>query len=124
MQQVYPQQQIGNKLQIKEVKNKLNPINVQYPYFESIEKVKVAVSREIIEYHLSSEDKFVLAVLNYYTDNGEIIDKKSYQVTGTYYDLLMSDSPSFAPGKPSNDFRRDDLGYIIDKIDADQQTIS
>lgn len=40
----------------------------------------------------------------------------SYLIDGEYYNMLMSESPTFARNKPANEYREQDLLYIIDLI--------
>ena len=55
-------------------------------------------------------------VVSYKTSDGITISKDDYQISGEDYDLLMSQSPDFAPGKPENEYREVDLWFIIDLI--------
>lgn len=51
-----------------------------------------------------------------YSENNELEKIENYVIKGAYYDLLMSESPNFAPNKPLNEYREEDLWYIIDLI--------
>lgn len=60
-------------------------------------------------------EKTVTVIVNFIVDN-TIVGNKSYSITGTKYDLLMSQSPEFSPNKPLNEYREVDLWYMIDQI--------
>ncbi|MEM5592712.1 hypothetical protein AAHH67_15085 [Niallia circulans] len=56
-------------------------------------------------------------------DGVVVTENEYYDITGDNYDLLMSESPDFAPNKPVNDFREEDLWFIIDRIRAEKSLI-
>lgn len=58
----------------------------------------------------------VRARSEYKNSSGEVIGTEEYEISGTWYDLLMSESPEFAPGKPANEYRETDLWHIIELI--------
>jgi len=43
---------------------------------------------------------------------------KTYLIAGSYFTLLMSAAPSWAIGKPANDYRKEDIWWIITYMDA------
>lgn len=57
--------------------------------------------------------------------DGELVPDLSTQdyitLTGDDFDDLMGESPDWAPGKPANSFRQDDLFTVLDrKVQHDQ----
>jgi len=89
----------------------------------SIVKVNKTIKYEdITMYSVNTQNKVITAILSSKDEQQTEINSENFEITGDNYNLLMSDSPSFAPGKPSDDFRREDLFYIIDKIRDEQQT--
>jgi hypothetical protein len=70
-----------------------------------------------------NEDKDLKSVwveVSYCKDDETALSRDTYNIYGENYDLLMSQSPSFAPNKPLNEYREVDLWYIIDKIRNEQ----
>ncbi|EOR24973.1 hypothetical protein A499_06475 [Niallia nealsonii AAU1] len=78
---------------------------------------KQAVSKDLLSYTVYKENKYVEADVGYYDVNNQQIGSIKFLVNNDRYELLMSESPEFAPGKPADDFREDDLLYIIDLIE-------
>lgn len=60
-------------------------------------------------------NKRVTVTTQYYNEE-ESSDQYTVVIDGENYELLMSESPEFALGKPANDFRIEDLWYMIDKV--------
>lgn len=51
-----------------------------------------------------------------YDQEGVLVTTEFLKVVGDHYDVLMSESPPFAPGKPANEYREVDLWYIVDQV--------
>ncbi|MEF2243968.1 hypothetical protein V1L65_03380 [Paenibacillus sp. IITD108] len=49
-------------------------------------------------------------------EQDEVIRSEQVAISGTMYELLMSENPSFAPNKPQNEYREVDIWYIVDLI--------
>ncbi|WP_211750244.1 hypothetical protein [Paenibacillus sp. Marseille-Q4541] len=60
--------------------------------------------------------KIIRLTIGYYDENETLLETRDCIVSSENYELLMSNSPDFAPGKPENEYREQDLWYIIDKI--------
>lgn len=57
----------------------------------------------------------------FFNDKDEPIQHNYYEITGELYELLMSDSDMFPPGKIKGEFRDEDLWCIVDKIRDDER---
>nr|WP_156736281.1 hypothetical protein [Mycobacterium sp. E3298] len=88
---------------------------------KSLQEVETTITAEHEEITAILEDKTVrkVSVMILYTrGDGSEIETKTYDIVGGNYGLLMSESPDFAPGKPLNEYREDDLWYIIGLMDT------
>jgi hypothetical protein len=79
-------------------------------------QVVQSVSEEIQSIEESKLDQYVSVGLVYKDAGGNTIGNKVEYINGDDYLLLMSESPAFAPGKPANEYREQDLFYVIDMI--------
>ncbi len=69
-----------------------------------------------------SEDKTamqIVATYGLYDSKDTLIEQRSCVIQGDHYSLIMSKSPSFAPGKPENEYRETDLWHVIDMVKKD-----
>ena len=62
-----------------------------------------------------------IQVINVYlryldAENSIISEVRRVDIEKENYELLMSERPSFAPGKPANEYRECDLFYFVDLI--------
>ena len=76
----------------------------------------VATKEELIYIGENKELGIVECTIHYKDVDGNVIGNEFVEITGEKYGLLMSASPSFAPSKPENEYREEDLWYIIDLI--------
>ncbi|MED3792311.1 hypothetical protein P4571_07640 [Niallia alba] len=83
----------------------------------------IATSKDFTKVVKDKEKQVIEVEIRYIDVNGNEISRESYRIVGELYDLVMSQSPDFAEGKPADDFRDNDLWYIIDKIEEDKDTI-
>ena len=67
--------------------------------------------------------KYIEVEIAQYDSDLYEVAKQRYTIDGDKYELLMSESPDFAPGKPKNDYREDDLFYIIDLIREERKAL-
>lgn len=93
-------------------------------YMMKMVKVKeIGVKEEIVSInHLPSENTIRLTTYLYNSSN-EVIRDDAISINGPNYDLLMSDSEDFQPGKTNGMYRDSDLWYIIDKIRHDELSV-
>lgn len=61
-------------------------------------------------------NRTVDVTVGYYNSDYKLIATKAFFINGQLYDKLMSESPDFAPGKPLNEYREQDLWFIIDQL--------
>jgi hypothetical protein len=89
---------------------------------KSISITKLVATEETItseELSVINEDKstkIITAIIKQYNANSCQINEVVTIVSGNNYDLLMSANPSWAAGKPANEYRETDLWYIIDLV--------
>lgn len=76
----------------------------------------VAVKEEIISICEYRQGGFIGVSVAKYDINNNNIANENYAITGDNYKILMSANPSFAPQKPADEYRDEDLWHIIDKI--------
>ena len=79
--------------------------------------VKVTIVKEDIK--SISENKAMKqidVVVAAYDENNNLIQENLVIIVADKYDLLMSANPNFAPNKPENEYRENDLWYIIDLL--------
>lgn len=74
---------------------------------------QISASREEISHYIVTSNSVSVHV-KYYDDNNNELSNENYDIVGERYEMLMSESPPFAPGKPANEFRREDLWYFVD----------
>lgn len=80
------------------------------------QNINVATER-IIEINENKINNRIIVTYGFYDEQGAMIEQKSCIIQDSLYELIMSDSPDFAPGKPENEYRESDLWYIIDMLD-------
>lgn len=95
----------------------MRSINKEYAAIVTQTVTKVATKQDFSYINKNKELRLINFEVISLSDDGEILERKAYQLNDADYDLIMSDSPDFAPGKPVNDFREADLFYMIDKLD-------
>ena len=83
-----------------------------------IEKVvsvtEMATQDDLTIVNKNKNDKTIYVVRELRDNNGKVIRSSEHNIKDDYYELLMSESPDFAPGKPLNDCREEDIFYILD----------
>lgn len=79
---------------------------------------ETATREDIVVKNTNKEMKLIYVEVSFTKEDGTELNRDKLTITGENYDLLMSESPEFAPNKPINDFREEDLFYIIDKMRA------
>ncbi|WP_331697658.1 hypothetical protein [Paenibacillus sp. IITD108] len=60
--------------------------------------------------------KTIEVLIHLKDEQDEVIRSEQVAISGTMYELLMSENPSFAPNKPQNEYREVDIWYIVDLI--------
>lgn len=81
----------------------------------------VSVSYEdFIEIYETKLLKKIDVRIGYFDKDNNLLDGVNTAITEGYYDLLMSESPDFAPGKPLNEYRETDLWHVIDLISKEK----
>lgn len=79
-------------------------------------EIKTVVSQSIVSIHENKNSQTINVIVESYSEDGALLDSAFMKIAGDNYELIMSASPSFAPGKPENEYREIDLWHIIDKI--------
>ncbi|MDF2791150.1 MAG: CampHawk [Neobacillus sp.] len=85
-----------------------------------VENTILATEESILIINENKGQKYIYVETAYIDQNGDQISTTNNKITGDLYDLLMSQSPDFAPNKPLNEYREVDLWYIIDQIRSQQ----
>lgn len=91
-------------------------INKDFTISKTVQEKASATSENFSVISEYIDLKLINIEVAYKTVDGVTIGKDNYQIQSDDYDLLMSDSPDFAPDKPANTYRREDLWKIIDLI--------
>lgn len=76
----------------------------------------LAATEHLISINNYKESRTLVATVQYRDQDDLEIGQRTWYVTGEKYDLLMSESPNFAPGKPENEYREVDVWHIIDLL--------
>jgi hypothetical protein len=87
---------------------------------EIIENNIPVVSEEFITINENKQSEIIQVFISVKSADGTVVKEEGYQIFGDEYKSLMSESPSFAPGKPANEYREVDLWHIIDSIRSRQ----
>lgn len=98
----------------------MRTINKTYTINKVVTETVTAVREDIVTYSVDREQKFVYVKTSCKDVDNNEVDSQELKIIGENYDLLMSESPDFAQGKPENDFRECDLFYVIDKVRSEQ----
>lgn len=77
---------------------------------------KTATKEQIITIQENKEDEAIFLEVALFCDNGNKLKVETFNIINENYDLLMSESPNFAIGKPKNEYRESDLYYFVDLI--------
>lgn len=90
--------------------------NRQFIQKKIVEEIVTASKEDLKVVNKNKEDKVIDIIVAFKDSSGSLLGEENLFITGDHYELLMSENPEFAPNKPLNDFREDDLWYIIDMI--------
>ncbi|CDN41180.1 hypothetical protein [Paenibacillus sp. P22] len=80
---------------------------------------KTVISEDVQSIYEHQTERFVNVTTALRDTEGAIVSTRVHAITGVFYDLLMSQSPDFAPGKPANEYREADIWHVIDLITAE-----
>lgn len=83
---------------------------------EQITTEKEAANEDIRTIVENKGRRLIELGIAYYDATGSTITTETVLINKDNYELLMSESPDFAPGKPANEYREVDLWYMVDKI--------
>lgn len=89
--------------------------NKEVTIVNTVEENVSVNNEEIININENKTLKMITVTINYLADSTSV-KQENIIISGDNYDSLMSENPSFAPGKPENEYREADLWYIIDLI--------
>ena len=92
--------------------------NKEFQKADTVITTKQAVSEEITAIKELKPSKYVEVTTDFKDSTGAVIHTDTTIIRDEKYDLLMSESPPFAPGKPALEYREVDLWHIIDMIRA------
>lgn len=94
----------------------MRSVNYELTYKKETEVTNTIIKEELINISENKIDKTIELTINKYDDSDCIAGVEYVNIVGDNYDLLMSANPTFAPNKPENEYREEDLWYIIDVI--------
>lgn len=83
---------------------------------ELVTEIAEAIREEIFsinEYRLNNKIEVNIAFID---KEGKILGYEHYSIHENNYNLLMSENPTYAPDKPANEYRTEDLWHVIDLI--------
>lgn len=78
-----------------------------------------ATSENIVSIYERKRAGDILVGVEYINAAGDVIKEGTYEIRGDKYELLMSANPPFAPNKLRNEYREEDIWYVIDQIRAE-----
>ena len=81
-------------------------------------KSEQIIDEDLISLSVNYQSKAVSVLLGLVDENGVANNARSVNITGEWYDLLMTKNPKWAKGKPSGEFRTDDVFYVIDAMQS------
>lgn len=90
-----------------------------FTIYNNTSSQKQATIEEILSINENKQMRFINVVVGYKVDEvSDFIQNVNdiYEIVGDNYDLLMSENPEFAEGKPQNEYREADVWHIIDLI--------
>ena len=82
----------------------------------TITVTEVGITEEFIYRQDFPLQKLYMTRTRLLNDNNEMVEEQDINITGDDYDLLMSQSPEFSPGKVAGDCREEDVWYMVDLI--------
>ncbi|MFV0976972.1 hypothetical protein RCJ96_25830 [Bacillus sp. BSL6] len=91
-------------------------IYLEIPRVKEIHIIERAIKEELAIITENKLSKHVEVMIEYKNENNEIVKREQNIIKDNHYELLISNSPVFAPGKPEGGFRESDIWYIIDLI--------
>lgn len=97
----------------------MRTVSIDVPVTVVSEVIKKGVKQEVLTKVEDSRARRIEVLIGIKTSEGELIREDSYKIEGDKYDLLMSESPEFAPGKPLDEYRESDLFYVIDLMQSE-----
>lgn len=83
---------------------------------KTVQEAIVVTREEIISILDDKTNKHIHVKINLVDASSNTVLIEEYGIDGDKHSLLMSANPSFAPNKPENEYREEDLWYIIDLI--------
>lgn len=94
----------------------MRDVNIVLSFPKVIQEQKVASKEEIIKKDEDKVNKMVTVTTRLYDNDDQFLTDRMFQIIGSDYDFLMSNSVEFEEGKPENGYRDSDLFLVIDKF--------
>ena len=82
---------------------------------------KTATNEAFVTIFEDKENRQIAVTVSQDDAEGNSLNKKNYFIKEEKYDLLMSANPDFAPNKLENEYREEDIWYVIDLIRMEQE---
>lgn len=94
--------------------------NIEFDFYEQVKVTKMAINKQLSQITEDKINRNIIVNIHYLDSENNLISGERIVIEGKNYDLIMSVNPDFAPGKRENEYREDDLWYVIDKIKSEQ----
>ena len=77
---------------------------------------EMATAEQIVNIFEDKRSKVISIVVALTNVESEFIYEEHYEIKSDHYELLMSEYPDFAPSKPKNEYREEDIWHFVDLI--------
>lgn len=98
----------------------MRDVNIVLSFPKVIQEKRVASKEEIIKKDEDKVNKMVTVTTRLYDTDNQFLTDRMFQIIGSDYDFLMSDSPDFNEGKTKDNYRDEDLFVVIDLLNKTQ----
>lgn len=101
----------------------MRTVSIQENYMKPILINGLIVKEDFKEINENKLYKLISVTVQQFDNEDYMIREIQHTIEGDKYELLMSESPDFAAGKPKNEYREIDLWYVIDLIREENKTV-
>lgn len=114
---------VRNKQKFLRRTKKMRIVTIPVTYVKPVPINGVITKEEFEEIFENKVYKTIIVSIKQYDSDDYLVRNIKQTIDGDKYDLLMSESPEFAEGKPENEYREVDLWHIIDLIREEQKSL-
>jgi hypothetical protein len=94
---------------------------ISIPETQIVTVTKIATTEDFSEINESKLNKKISVTILFMNEANEVLQTEIIEIIDEKYELLMSESPDFAIGKPFNEYREEDLWHIVDLIRSERE---